>query len=105
MCEMLNQENKNYLLLHPHDNVLIALQDLNILSNIQYKGIIFHTRDHIPKTHGFFMKDMHVDELVILNGQPLGRTKKIIKRGALITIYNVRHDVGESFINMVLFQD
>src|SRR6476619_2741018 len=89
---MMDQKHKKYLQLHPLDNVLVAMEDLIILSFIDFNGHCFHTREFIPANHCFFIKDMDYKDPVILNGVSIGKALYTTKGGELMSINNVYQD-------------
>jgi len=79
------------LKVHPADNVIVALHNLQKGETIPYRG-----RDHvlaadINAKHKFFEHDMHPGEKVIMYGVLVGTVQQFIPAGGLMTTENVKH--------------
>jgi altronate hydrolase len=79
------------LKVHPADNVIVALQNLQKGQTIHYRG-----KDHVPAAdisakHKFFERDMQPGEKVIMYGVLVGTVQQFIPAGGLMTTDNVRH--------------
>ena len=85
------------LKVHPADNVIVALQDLNKGEPVHYPG-----KDHVPAAdinakHKFFEKEMQPGEKVIMYGVLVGTVRRFIPQGGLMTTDNVMH-AAEPFV-------
>ncbi len=79
------------LKVHPADNVIVALQDLQQGETIHYRGKDHVLADDINAKHKFFEKDMQPGEKVIMYGVLVGTTQRFIPQGGLMTTENVKH--------------
>lgn len=85
------QEKSKVLLIHPSDNVLVALEDLSAGSVITYHGIAITLAEDIPAKHKFFLQDMPTGNSVIMYGVLVGKTLQATSRGSLMTVNNTAH--------------
>lgn len=86
----------NFLQIHPKDNVLVALQDFK-----KGEKIVFHKKEmiiteDIKAKHKFSVKDLHIDDEIIMYGILIGTVTKGIKQGSAITVKNIKHQVNPS---------
>jgi altronate hydrolase len=79
------------LKVHPADNVIVALQDLQKGETIHYRGKDHVLADDINAKHKFFEKDMQPGEKVIMYGVLVGTVQRFIPQGGLMTTGNVKH--------------
>lgn len=85
------QEKSKVLLIHPSDNVLVALQDLSAGSVITYHGIAITLAEDIPAKHKLFIQDMPSGASVWMYGTLVGKTVKQVKQGELLAVNNTVH--------------
>ena len=76
---------------HPNDNVLVALTDLNINDTVNYNGEDYTLIDIVPAKHKFVIKDMQPGDELIMYGVLVGRAQTKIQKGGRITTTNVKH--------------
>jgi len=79
------------LKIHPNDNVLVALQDLNKGETILYDGQTFILQDDIHAKHKFFMQDMHEGDPIMMYGVLVGKAQNFIPKGGLMNTENTKH--------------
>ncbi len=80
----------NALLIHPRDNVLIALQDLKKGEAIVLEGLkIFSVLEDIPASHKIARQDIPAGEEIIKYGEAVAVSKKDIKKGEWVHIHNL----------------
>ncbi len=84
-----------FLLIHPDDNVLVALRDLDAGTLISFKGQSFPLLEPIPAKHKFFIQDIPAGEGVIMYGTLVGKLQQSAKRGELMTTDNTKHAAQE----------
>ena len=79
------------LLIHPIDNVIVALKNLAKGSIIHQGEMIIELKEDIPAKHKIFMYDMNVGEEVYMYGGVVGKTTTAVNKGGLMTTANVQH--------------
>ena len=79
------------LKVHPDDNVIVALQDLQKGETLSYNGENYILADAIAAKHKFFAKDMNVGDEVIMYGVLVGKAQMEVSRGGLMNVFNVKH--------------
>ena len=80
------------LKIHKKDDLIVALCDLKKGEEVELNGQKIVLVEDIPLKHKFTCKDFKVGEMAILYGVVVGRVIKAIKKGALITVSNLKHD-------------
>ncbi len=88
-------EQKDFLMIHPDDNVLVALQDMEGGKLITYKGTGFPLIRKTLAKHKFALTDRKPGEEIIMYGTLVGKAIKPIARGETITTENVVHAAAE----------
>jgi altronate hydrolase len=79
------------LKVHPQDNVLVALKDLQEGETIVYNNETFVLQDSIPAKHKFFTRDMNAGDEVKMYGVLVGKVQTNIPKGGLMTTENIKH--------------
>ena len=87
-------ENKQVLKVNEIDNVIVALRDLDVGTEITYGGETITLQERIPAKHKFTTADIGVGEAVIMYGIIVGRAVQPIPRGGLISTENIIHDTA-----------
>ena len=92
--------SKNFLQIHPNDNILAALQDMKKDYVINFEGKTFPLKNNVTAKHKFALQDFKVGDPIIMYGALIGKAVKPIAQGESITIDNVVHassdyNVGE----------
>jgi altronate hydrolase len=82
------------LTVHPGDNVMVALEDLQKGTRVETGSGIITLTDDIPAKHKFFLNNMQPGDEVIMYGVLVGKTTSSVSRGGLMTTENVRHAAG-----------
>ncbi len=85
------EENNTYLQIHPADNVLVALQDLNKGSHIKLNGHSFPLKDHISAKHKFTLQQLEPGDNIYLYGVLVGKADQSIPQGGAVTAHNIHH--------------
>ncbi|MET0634550.1 MAG: altronate dehydratase family protein [Chitinophagaceae bacterium] len=86
-------ENRQRVMkVHPKDNVVVALTDLNKGENVSLDGRQYLLKDAISAKHKFFENDLSSGSEVIMYGVLIGRTQEPVEEGRLMTVTNVKHD-------------
>lgn len=79
------------LKIHPNDNVLVALQDLNKGETIIHDGHTYTLQDDIHAKHKFFMQDMNIGDPIMMYGVLVGKAQHFIPQGGLMDTENTKH--------------
>lgn len=79
---------------HPKDNLIVALADLEAGSTVHYNGEEFTLAERIPAKHKFVVKDMQAGEELIMYGVLVGKPVSFIPKGGLVNVFNVKHAAG-----------
>ncbi|MCK0137201.1 altronate dehydratase family protein [Arenibacter sp. S6351L] len=92
--------SKNFLQIHPNDNILAALQDMKKDYVVDFEGKSFPLKNNVTAKHKFTLQDFKVGDPILMYGALIGKAVKPIAQGESITIENVVHassdyNVGE----------
>lgn len=82
------------LKVHPGDNVIVALQDLEKGATIEFEGEQYSLLDRVAAKHKFYTTDIEKNGAVTMYGVLVGRVTCDVKRGQLMTTENLHHDSG-----------
>ncbi|WP_316803785.1 altronate dehydratase family protein [Pedobacter nototheniae] len=74
-----------------HDNVLVALTNLNRGDVIRYDGINYTLQSDVPAKHKFFMQDMYSGSEVFMYGVLVGKTQHDLAAGSIMNTENTKH--------------
>jgi len=88
-------ENHTYLQIHPDDNVLVALQDLNPGSLIRFNGDSFFLQEHVSAKHKFTLHPLSRGDEIYMYGVLVGKADQHIPQGAAVTVHNIHHATQE----------
>jgi len=83
-----------YLQIHPDDNVLVALQDIPVGTDISFNGHNIQLQQNISAKHKFLVNDIREGDPITMYGVLVGKASKSIRRGETITTENVIHDAN-----------
>jgi altronate hydrolase len=100
----MQSDTHTFLLIHPADNVLVALQDLKKGSRIHYNHLDIELKEDIPRKHKIFMQNMQVGEEIYMYGGVVGRTTTNVEKGGLMTTSNVQHAAAPYFYREYPYQ-
>ena len=81
----------NVLQVHPQDNVLVALADLNKGQEIRVGSDTWVLVTDVPAKHKFATRTLSGGDAVVMYGAPIGKAVVPIQQGEAITTQNVRH--------------
>src|SRR6185369_14896254 len=84
-----------YLMIHPEDNVLVALKNLPSGTTISLNGQTLVLQEDIGAKHKFFIHDMNEGDEVIMYGTLVGKVQSDISKGRLMTTTNTKHAAGK----------
>jgi altronate hydrolase len=85
---------------HPADNVLVALANLEEGEEVSYNGYSFKLPTRVPAKHKFVTEDLNPGDEVTMYGVLVGKAEKPISKGGVITTSNLKHaahgfEIGE----------
>ncbi|KAA9038060.1 altronate dehydratase [Ginsengibacter hankyongi] len=85
---------------HPDDNVLVALTNLEDGNKVSYNGEEYTIIGKVPAKHKFVTRDLLPGDELFMYGVLVGKAQSFIPRGSAITTANVKHaansfEVGE----------
>ncbi|MBD0286598.1 MAG: altronate dehydratase, partial [Flavisolibacter sp.] len=85
---------------HPDDNVVVALVNLEEGERVAYNGSEYVLTSRVPAKHKFVTEDLQPGDSVIMYGVLVGKAEKPIPKGSVITTSNLKHaandfEVGE----------
>ncbi len=87
--------NHKTLQIHPKDNVLVALQDLNPGETILHNGLEIIVKDTIPAKHKFAIDELAKGDQVFMYGGIVGKTLSPIPSGGVLSTQNVTHEAED----------
>lgn len=79
------------LKVHPDDNVLVALTDLNPGEAVNYQGEDYEIQERIPAKHKFAQELIPAGAEITMYGVLVGKAQSDIAKGGLLSTRNVRH--------------
>ena len=79
------------LQVHPADDAIVALRDLETGANVSLNTNTWTLREKIPAKQKFAAHDFAVGDIVTMYGVTVGKATQPIARGALIHTHNVVH--------------
>lgn len=82
------------LKLHPDDNVLVALQDLQQGEKVEVAGQLFAIQSNVPAKHKFAAHDLAPGAAVVMYGVVVGKATKPIGVGQIISTANIGHETS-----------
>src|ERR1700754_467811 len=83
------------LKVHPADNVLVALVNLEKGKTVSYEGEEFTMGELVKAKHKFATTDLEIGDSIIMYGVLVGKAQQPIKRGGLISTGNIRHAAND----------
>ena len=99
----MSELQKSFLQISPNDNLLVALQDLDTGTDINWNGSSFKLTEDIPAKHKFAPVELESGEQVRLYGVLVGETTQKISQGERIRQSNVVHQAEDYRSSEVLF--
>lgn len=83
----------NYIVtkVHPDDNVLVALKNLEEGEEVNYDDEVYTIIGKVPAKHKFVTTDMQPGDELFMYGVLVGKAQTFIPKGAAITTSNVKH--------------
>lgn len=83
-----------FLQIHPDDNVLVALQDLQKGTEVRFNGSTITLLKDVPAKHKFMITDAQSGDPITMYGVLVGKANTPIHKGEIITTENVKHDAN-----------
>ncbi|WP_297335718.1 altronate dehydratase family protein [Algoriphagus sp.] len=87
--------NRRILQIHPDDNAIVALTDLERNEVFELNGEFISILEPIPAKHKFCIQDMTPGDRIIMYGVTVGKAQSFISKGALLTTLNTKHDASD----------
>jgi altronate hydrolase len=88
-------QGHSFLRIHPKDNVLVALRDLEQGISIEFEGQIFNLTDRVAAKHKFAINALRSGDQIFMYGVLVGKATKDIHQGGLISTENIHHASSE----------
>ncbi len=83
-----------FLRIHPHDNVLVALQDMEQGTVINFEGHAFKLTERIAAKHKFAINELQPGDKIFMYGVLVGKATQNIPQGGPISTQTVSHASG-----------
>ena len=83
------------LKVHPADNVLVALTNLEKGVTVNYEGQEYVIQELVKAKHKFATTDLATGDSIIMYGVLVGKAQQPIKKGGLISTANVKHAAND----------
>ncbi len=87
--------NHKTLQIHPKDNVLVALQDLEAGEIFEHNGLKITLKDSIPAKHKFAINELNKGDQVFMYGGIVGKALSMIPSGGVLSTQNVTHEAED----------
>jgi altronate hydrolase len=89
---------------HPDDNVLVALTNLEEGETVSYNGDSYTLPGRVPAKHKFVINELQPGDTITMYGVLVGKAQNVIPKGGVITTSNVKHaansfEVGERMLS------
>lgn len=88
---------KNYIKIHPKDNVLVALKDLPQGEEIALGNLYIYLQEPVKAKHKFLIEPLNKGEAVMMYGVTIGMANQNLQAGALLTTQNISHKTDAIF--------
>jgi len=84
-----------FLQIHPHDNVLVALQDIAKGTIVPFNSDNITLLTDVAAKHKFTITDLAFDQEIYMYGVLVGKTNQPIAKGTAITVDNIHHAASD----------
>src|SRR5688500_18772596 len=89
---------------HPDDNVLVALTNLEEGEAVSFNGDSYTLPGRVPAKHKFVINELQPGDTITMYGVLVGKAQNVIPKGGVITTSNVKHaansfEVGERMLS------
>lgn len=91
----MTQTKETWLRIHPKDNVLVALQDLEKETTINFDGDTFTLTEKIAAKHKFSIGPLQPGDEILMYGVLVGKATQPIPKGGPISTQTIHHASGE----------
>ncbi len=88
-------QKNSYIQIHPKDNVLVALQNLEQGTIINFDGQTFQLTDKVEAKHKFSINELQPGQEIFMYGVLVGKATQPIPQGGPISTQTVSHASGE----------
>ena len=85
----------NVLKVHPADNVLVALSNLEKGTVVPFDGEEYVMVEHVKAKHKFATVDLAAGDPITMYGVLVGKAQEAIPKGGLISTANVKHAAND----------
>ncbi len=85
----------NVLRVHPADNVLVALCNLEKGTVVQFEGGEYTIAENVKAKHKFSIVDLAAGDPITMYGVLVGKAQEPIPKGGLISTTNVKHATND----------
>jgi altronate hydrolase len=85
----------NVLKVHPADNVLVALSNLEKGAEVMFEGEKYMIAENVKAKHKFATADLKPGDPITMYGVLVGKAQQRIPRGGLISTTNVKHATND----------
>jgi altronate hydrolase len=83
------------LKVHPADNVLVALSNLEKGTVVSFEGREYLIQENVKAKHKFATADLAPGDSIIMYGVLVGKAQQPIKKGGVISTSNVKHAAND----------
>lgn len=94
----------NVLKIHPNDNVLVALTDLEPGDRVQNEGAALIVTEAIPAKHKLAIQAFAPGDSITMYGVLVGKARYTIPMGGRLTTFNVEHATNSYDLNAPSYQ-
>ena len=88
---MISKTSSLILKIHPKDNIVVALCDLNEGFTIQINDSKFKLVSNVASKHKFSIDNLNIGDSVFMYGVVVGKAIREIQKGESITRFNISH--------------
>jgi altronate hydrolase len=85
------KQTRRALKIAVHDNVAVALADLQMGDEIVLDGTTYVLKSSVPAKHKVALEDLNPDDAIIMYGVLVGQAVAPIRRGEALSTLNTRH--------------
>ncbi|MBT9483142.1 altronate dehydratase family protein [Sediminibacterium sp.] len=86
-----NSGKRQVIRMHPNDNVLVALIDLEKDVVVEFENQTYLLLDKVKAKHKFYTSDLNAGAEIIMYGVLIGKVQTKVLKGSLMTTENLKH--------------
>ncbi len=86
---------KKLIKVHPSDNVIVALTDIEQGEQIVFEGTLVTTTTDVKAKHKIAENELKEGDSIFMYGVLIGKATKAIQKGEVLTTTNVKHQSGK----------